>query len=115
MNVIEETIEAMLDSSGQLLLTQPARLPPGPVQVTIRVAGAGGQVRGLADVVQEIASEQRARDFAGRSTEELRHEDDACRAEDAERDQELDAAPHALAGKTVSALLLGYRDCYLCR
>ncbi len=60
MNVIEETIEAMLDSSGQLLLTQPARLPPGPVQVTIRVAGAGGQVRGLADVVQEIASEQRA-------------------------------------------------------
>ena len=40
MNVIEETIEATLDSNGQLRLTHQPRVPPGPVQVTIRVAAA---------------------------------------------------------------------------
>lgn len=29
MNVIEETIEATLDSNGQLTLTHQPRLPPG--------------------------------------------------------------------------------------
>ena len=42
MNVIEETIEATLDSNGQLRLTHQPRLPPGPVRVTIRVAAAVG-------------------------------------------------------------------------
>ena len=53
MNVLEETIEATLDSNGQLRLTHPPRLPPGPVRVTIRVAAVGGPQRGLADVVRE--------------------------------------------------------------
>lgn len=48
--------------------------------------------RGLADVVREIAAEQRTRGFPGRSAEELLVEDDARLAEDAERDRELDAA-----------------------
>ena len=39
MNVIEETIEATLDSNGQLRLTRRPRLPPGPVRVTIRRRG----------------------------------------------------------------------------
>ncbi len=30
MSVIEETIEATLDSNGQLRLTHQPRLPPGP-------------------------------------------------------------------------------------
>lgn len=34
---LEETIDATLDASGQLVLAQPPQLPPGPVQVTIRV------------------------------------------------------------------------------
>jgi hypothetical protein len=38
MNVTEETIDATLDQSGQLQLAHQPRLPPGPVQVTIRVA-----------------------------------------------------------------------------
>lgn len=88
MNVIEETIDATLDSNGQLQLAQQPRLPPGPVQVTFRPVSAGRQQRGLADVVREIAAEQRARGFAG----ELRAEEEARLAEDAERDQELDAA-----------------------
>src|SRR5437773_11177409 len=92
MNVIEETIEATLDSNGQLRLTHPPRLPPGPVRVTIRVAAAVGPLRGLADVIREIAAEQRSRGFPGRSAEEMRAEDDARIAEDAERDRELDAA-----------------------
>ncbi|MEX2138000.1 MAG: hypothetical protein WD894_01975 [Pirellulales bacterium] len=41
MNDIEETIEATLDSNGQLQLNQALRLPPGPVRVTIRAALRG--------------------------------------------------------------------------
>ena len=84
MNVIEETIEATLDANGQLRLTRPPRLPPGPVRVTIRAAAAGPR-RGLADVVREIAAEQRSRGFPGRSAVDLRAEDDERLAEDAER------------------------------
>ncbi len=92
MNVIEETIEATLDSNGQLRLTHRPRLPPDPVRVTIRVVAAVEPQRGLADVIREIAAEQRSRGFPGRSAEDLRAEDDERLAEDAERDQELDAA-----------------------
>ncbi|HEX3654882.1 MAG TPA: hypothetical protein VHV55_03700 [Pirellulales bacterium] len=97
MNVNEETIEAVLDPNGQLRLLSPPRLPPGPVQVTIRVAPAVGRRRGLADVMQEIAAEQRSRGYAGRSATDLRAEDDAQLAEDAERAQELDAARRGAA------------------
>ena len=41
---------------------------------------------------REIAAEQRSRGFPGRSAADLLAEDDARLAEDAERDQELDAA-----------------------
>ena len=92
MSLIEETIDATLDSNGQLQLSHQPNLPPGPVQVTIRVAEAVRQRRGLADVIREIAAEQRARGFPGRSAEELRAEEEANVAEDAERDRELDAA-----------------------
>jgi len=92
MSVIEETIEATLDSNGQLHLSNQPRLPPGPVRVTIRVAAAVGPRRGLADVIREIAAEQRSRSFPGRSAADLRAEDEARLAEDAERDRELDAA-----------------------
>jgi hypothetical protein len=92
MNVIEETIEATLDSNGQLRLTHPPRLPPGPVRVTICAAAALGPQRGLADVIREIAAEQRACGFPGRSAADLRAEDEARLAEDTERDREVDAA-----------------------
>jgi len=95
MNVIEETIEATLDSNGQLRLTHRPRLPPGPVRVTIRVVAAVGPQRGLADVIREIAAEQRSRGFAGRSAAELHAEDDARLDEDADRERELDAARRA--------------------
>jgi hypothetical protein len=97
MKVIEETIEATLDANGQLRLTHQPRLQPGPVRVTIRVAAAVGLRRGLADVIREIAADQRSRGFPGRSAEDLRAEDDARLAEDAERDRELDAARRAAA------------------
>ena len=71
MNVIEETIDATLDSNGQLQLTHQPRLPPGPVRVTIRVAAAVVPQRGLADVIREIAADQRSRGFPGRSPEDL--------------------------------------------
>src|SRR6266446_9892588 len=92
MNLIEETIDATLDSNGQLRLSHQPRLPPGPVRVTIRVAAAVGPRRGLADVIREIAAEQRSRGFAGRSAADLRAEDDARLTEDAERDRELNTA-----------------------
>ena len=98
MNIIEETIEATLDSNAQLRLARLPRLPPGPVRVTIRVAAAVGPRRGLADVIREIAAEQRSRGFPGRSAADLRAEDDARSAEDAERDRELDAARRGASG-----------------
>jgi hypothetical protein len=91
MNVIEEMFEATLDSNGQLRLAHQPRLPPGPVRVTLRVAAVGPQ-RGLADVIREIATEQRSRGFPGRSAADIHAEDDARQTEDAERDQEQDAA-----------------------
>jgi hypothetical protein len=94
MKVSEETIDAVLDSNGQLRLTHQPRVPPGPVRVTIRVAGTVVPQRGLADVIREIAAEQRSRGIPGRSSEDLSSEDDARLAEDTERDRELDAARH---------------------
>ena len=86
-----------MDSSGQLRLTHQPQLPPGPVRVTIRVAAAVGPQHGLADVIQEIAAERRIPPaFPGRSVEDLRTEDNAHLAEDAERDRELDAAPRGV-------------------
>lgn len=92
MNAIEQTIQATLDPNGQLILTHQPQLPPGPVQVTIRVAAPTGPRRGLADVIREIAAEQRSRGFPGRSAADLRAEDEARQAEDDERDRELDTA-----------------------
>lgn len=95
---LEETINATLDASGQLVLAQQPQLPPGPVQVTIRVVPASPPPRGLADVIREIAVEQRARGFPGRSPGELQAEEDASLAEDAERDGELDSARNGSFG-----------------
>jgi len=94
MNVIEETIEATLDSNGQLRLTHQPRLPPGPVRVTIRVAAPVGPRRGMADVIQEIDTDQRLRGFHGRTAAELQAEEEARQAEDDERDREQEAARH---------------------
>jgi hypothetical protein len=95
MNVLEETIEAVLDSNGQLQLSHQPQLPPGPVSVTIRASGACGPRRGLTDVIREIAAEQRSRGYSGRSAADLRAEDEAREAEDVERDNELGAARRA--------------------
>ena len=92
MNVIEETIEATLDSNGQLRLTQQPRLPPGPVRVTIRAAAAVGARHGMAEVIQEIDTDQRLRGFHGRTAAELQAEEEARQAEDDERDREQEAA-----------------------
>ncbi len=97
MNVIKETIEGTLDSSGQLRLTQQPRVPPGPVQVTIRVAAPVGPRRGLSDVIREIAAEQRARGFPQPVGGRPAAEDDARMDEDVERDRELEAARRGAA------------------
>ena len=90
MGAIEETIDAKLDSNGQLQLTHPPSLPPGPVRVTIRAAEPDGPKHGLADVIREIRADQIARGFQGRRRSW--REDDVRLAEDAERDRELNAA-----------------------
>ena len=114
MNVIEETIEATLDSNGQLRLTHRPRLPPGPVRVTIRVVTAVGPQRGLADVIREIAAEQRSRGFPGRSAEDLRAEDDAAPRRGRRAGSGTGCrAPRGLVGGAVSAVLPGHHDRYL--
>jgi hypothetical protein len=92
VSAAEETIDATLDSNGQLRLSRQPQLPAGPVRVTIRAAAAPGSQRGLADVIREIAAEQRSRGFPGRSAGDLRAEDDACLNENTDRDRESDAA-----------------------
>ncbi len=99
MNSTQETIQAILGPDGQLVLKHQSRLPPGPVEVMIRVAAPTAGKRGLADVVQEIGAEQRRRGFPGRSAADLRAEEEVRQAEDAERDRELDAVRSTLSSK----------------
>jgi|688.fasta_scaffold686174_2 hypothetical protein len=92
MRLEEETIEATLDSNGQLQLRHLPHLPPGLVRVTIRASSVFPPRRGLSDVVREIAAGQRARGFAGRSADEIQEEESARQADDAARDEELESA-----------------------
>src|SRR4051812_5129616 len=95
MSALEETIDATLDASGHLQLAHQPQLPPGPVQVTIRPAPTSGARHGLADVVQQIADDQRRRGFPGRSAANVNAEEASRLDEDAERDRELEAARRA--------------------
>ena len=90
MNLIEETIEATLDSNGQLRLTHPTRLLAGPVRVTIRAAAPVVHRRGLADVIREIRADQVARGFHGLTTEQLRQREAEVEAENDEYDREME-------------------------
>ncbi len=90
MNIIEETIEAILDSNGQLQLTQKPRMPPGPVQLTIRATAATRPSRSLADVLREIRADQVARGFHGLTTEQLRQREAEVEAENDEYDREME-------------------------
>src|SRR5215217_2452318 len=92
MSLQEETIDATLDSTGQLHRSHAPGLPPGPVRVTIRPASIPAPRRSLADVIDEIAADQRARGFPGRSAAEIQADEEARQTEDEERDRELDAA-----------------------
>jgi hypothetical protein len=94
----EETINAMLDRNGQLHLSHRPQLPPGPVRVTIRSAIATGSPRGLADVVREIATEQRSRGFPGRPAAEIDADENAQLADDTERDAEQEGARRTTPG-----------------
>jgi hypothetical protein len=94
MSALEETIDATLDSNGQLSLSSKPSLPPGPVRVTVRTVLPGPR-RSLADVIRGIAAEQRARGFSGRSAADVQAEQDAKVDEDVERDQALDSARRA--------------------
>lgn len=89
MNVSEETIDATLESNGQLRLSHQPQLPPGPVQVTIRVASAIGSRRGLTDVIREIRADQVARGFHGLTTEQLRQRKVEEEAENDDYDREM--------------------------
>ena len=112
MNSIQETIRAVLGSDGQLILAHQPALPPGPVEVTIRVAAPTGEKRGLAHVIREIAADQRGRSFPGQSAAHLRAEEEMRQAEEADRDRELTAArraPSAEGALNAVPKIRGYR------
>lgn len=82
MSVVEETIDAVLDSNGPLRPSRRPQAPPGPASVTIRVVTAARPRRGLTDLIREIATEQRARGYPGRSAADLCAEEEARLTED---------------------------------
>lgn len=92
MSLDEEAIDGVPDSSGELQLSVQPHLPPGPVQLTIRIAAPAGQMRRLADVVRVSVSDQRARGFPGQMAEEICAEEETRMSEDTDRDRNLDAA-----------------------
>jgi len=83
-DVLDAAEQLAVDAQAELVAVLSRRLAERVVSVRPR--------RSLADVIREIAAEQRSRGFLGRSAADLRTEDDARLTEDAERDQELDAA-----------------------
>ena len=90
MNLTEETIDATLDSNGDLQLSHQPQLPPGPVRVTIRVAPVVSPRRGLTDVIREIRADQAARGFHGLTTEQLRQREAELETENDEYDREME-------------------------
>ncbi len=90
MSLTQEIIDATVEPDGTLRLSHQPEIPPGPVRVTIQSILPHG--RTLADVIREIAAEQRAQGFAGRSAEELQAEDELQACEDEERDREIGVA-----------------------
>ena len=92
MTSTEEVLEAVLEPDGILRLLRRPQLQPGTARVTIRTSPAPSSPRGLADVLREIATDQRARGEAGRSAEELRAMAEDRAEDDEERDRELAAA-----------------------
>ncbi len=97
MNPTEEVIDAVLEADGTLRLMSPPQVAPGLVRVTISSVAVSPFRRGLADILRQIAAEQRARGYSGRSAEELRAEAEDQAADDKERDRELAAARRSAA------------------
>jgi hypothetical protein len=91
MSLTEEVIDAVLEADGTLRLSHPTKVSPGPVRVMISTISPR-PTRGIADVIREIAAEQRAQGYPGRTAEELRAEEELQAEEDEERDRELDSA-----------------------
>lgn len=65
-------VHGMLQSDGTLKLDQKLNLPPGQVLVTVQpMSSAPPTKRGLTHVIDEIRRGQQARNFQGRSAEEI--------------------------------------------
>ena len=72
MSVNEVVIEGTLHADGTLQLDQRPSLSPGRVIITLHQPQAETpQKPGLAEVIDEIRQNQRARGFQGRSQEEI--------------------------------------------
>lgn len=64
-------IHGTLGPDGTLHLDEALNLPPGPVVVTVQPLPAGGQPKGLADVIDSIRQNQQARGYQGRSAQDI--------------------------------------------
>jgi hypothetical protein len=91
MSLTVEVIDAVVEPDGSLKLSHPPLISPGPVRVTISTLSPT-PTRGLADVIREIAAEQRAQGYSGRTTEEFKAEEKLQAEEDEERDREQNSA-----------------------
>ena len=101
MNTTQITLRGTVRPDGTLDLETPVSLPPGPVSVTINTVSSqepGALRRSLAEVLQEIDARQWARDYRGRTVEEM-EADEAQRLAD---DDEYEERWRTIEGETTS-------------
>jgi hypothetical protein len=85
-------VHGTLQPDGTLTLDQKLNLPPGEVLVTVQPAAPTAPTkRGLADVIDEIRRGQQARNFQGRSAEDIEAARNEGEAEYEQRTQALRA------------------------
>jgi hypothetical protein len=87
MSLREDVVEGTLKPDGTLELDQKPSLPPGRVKVIVQPAQASTAPQpGLAEVIDQIRRDQQARDYQGRSPEEI---EAARQAGEAEYEQRM--------------------------
>jgi hypothetical protein len=83
-------VQGWVSQDGILEVGEKLNLPPGPVDVTVRLAGARPPRRDTIEVLQEIWAERAALGLKGRSAKEIDAEINVLRDESEEEIREVE-------------------------